>query len=173
MRFWRRLHHQTFRAFNANNDNIYDEENLGMGRGILQFPRRKSQLVPRPRRATVILLLIDLMVVGLLLQTFEPLITLLRRNEELFGSRVALHIPYTPDGRHQTTLSYQIPRILHQTTATETIPDKWIEPQQSCKGAYSDFEYKVFIIRKLWNVPYIYEGLAAYRISWLLLDLTD
>ncbi|KAI1828828.1 CAZyme family GT32 [Penicillium roqueforti] len=42
------------------------------------------------------------------------------------------------------TSSYQIPRILHQTTAAETIPDKWIESQQSCKEAYSDFEYKLW-----------------------------
>lgn len=87
------------------------------------------------------------MVVGLLLQTVEPLIILLRRNEELFGSRVVLHTTYTLDARHQTTSSWEIPRILHQTTATETIPDKWIESQQSCKEAYSDFEYKVIIIR--------------------------
>ena len=146
MSFWRHLHHWAFGASNAN-DTIYDEENLGRNSGLLQCPRRSFRLVRRPKRATVLLLLIDLMVVGLLLQIFEPLIILLRRNEELFGSRVALHTTYTPDARHQTTSSWEIPRILHQTTATETIPDKWIESQQSCKEAYSDFEYKVIIIR--------------------------
>ncbi|KAJ5874355.1 uncharacterized protein N7529_002785 [Penicillium soppii] len=84
------------------------------------------------------------MVVGLLLQIFEPLITLLHRNEELFGSRVALHTPVTPGSQHRITSLCEIPRILHQTTATETVPEKWIEPQQSCKEAYSDFEYKVW-----------------------------
>lgn len=147
MSFWRHLHHWAFGASNANNDTIYDEENLSRNSGLLQFPRRSFQLVRRPERATVLLLLIDLVVVGLLLQTVEPLIILLRRNEELFGSRVDLHTTYTPDARHQTTSPWEIPRILHQTTATETIPDKWIESQQSCKEAYSDFEYKVIIVR--------------------------
>lgn len=144
---WRHLHHRGLRAFNANNNKIYDEENPEWGSGSLQCPRRNYRLVPRLRKATVVFLLIDLMVVGLLLQSLEPLIILLRRNEELFGSRVALHTPYTPDTRHQTTSSYEIPRILHQTTATERVPDKWMKSQQSCKDAYSDFEYKVGNIR--------------------------
>lgn len=37
----------------------------------------------------------------------------------------------------------KIPRILHQTTATNEIPDMWVESQKSCMDAYSDFEYKV------------------------------
>lgn len=143
MIFWRRLHHWPFGAFNANNDKVYDEENLGWGSALLECPRQNFRLVPKPRKATVLLLLIDLMVVGLLLQNLEPLIVLLRRNEELFGSRVALHTTYSPGARLQTTTSYDIPRILHQTTATETIPDKWMKSQRSCKDAYSDFEYKV------------------------------
>jgi hypothetical protein len=153
MRFWQRLHRGALGAFHAKQDTIYDEENLEWGSGSLQFPRRNCRLVPRPRRARVLLLLIDMMVVGLLLQIFEPLITLLHRNEELFGSRVALHTPVTPDSQHRITSLCEIPRILHQTTATETVPEKWIEPQQSCKEAYSDFEYKVIIIHTLWKVP--------------------
>lgn len=145
--FWRHLHHWDFGASNANNDTMYDEENLGRNSGLLQYPRRSFRLVRRPKRATVLILMIDLMVVWLLLQIFQPLIILLRRNEELFGSRVALHTNYTPDDRHQTNSSWEIPQILHQTTANETIPDKWIESQKSCKEAYSDFEYKVSIIR--------------------------
>lgn len=154
MSFWRHLH----RAFGPSNDTIYDEENLGRNYGLLQCPGRSFRLVRRPKRATVLLLLIDLVIVGLLLQTFEPLITLLRRNEELFGSRVALNATYTPDARHQTTSSWKIPLILHQTTATETIPDQWIESQQSCKEAYSDFEYRVIIICTSYKVPSVYKG---------------
>ena len=104
------------------------------------------------------------MVIGLLLWTFEPLITLLRRNEELFGSRVALHTPYTPDAPYQKTLSYEIPQILHQTTATETIPDKWIKSQQSCKDAYLDFEYKVVTIRAL-------RAIDLRRLNFILKEL--
>ncbi|KAJ6045006.1 uncharacterized protein N7446_003207 [Penicillium canescens] len=144
MSFWRSLHHWDFGAFNATNDKTYDEENLRWGSGLPKCPRPNCRLIPRLRKATVVFLLIDLMVVGLLLQSFAPLISLLRRNEELFGSRVALPAPYRPDARHQMTSSGQIPRILHQTAATETIPNKWIESQQSCIEAYSDFEYKLW-----------------------------
>jgi mannosyltransferase OCH1-like enzyme len=91
------------------------------------------------------LLLIDLIMVGLLLQALEPLITLLRRNEELFGPRVALSGPDASDAWDQTDRPNKIPRILHQTTATDTVPDKWVHSQRSCKEAYSDFEYKVDI----------------------------
>lgn len=149
MSFWRSLRYWPFGAFNANNDKTYDEENLRWGSGLPKCPRLNCRLIPRLRKATVVFLLIDLMVVGLLLQFFAPLITLLRRNEELFGSRVALPAPYRPDARYQMTSSGQIPRILHQTAATETIPNKWIESQQSCKEAYSDFEYKVILIPTL------------------------
>lgn len=83
------------------------------------------------------------MIVGLLLLAFEPLITLLRRNEELFGPRVTLSGPDTSDALPQTDRPNKIPRILHQTTATDIIPDKWVQSQRSCKEAYADFDYKV------------------------------
>jgi hypothetical protein len=171
MSFWR-LRRWAFGAFNAN-DKTYDEENLRWGSGLSKCPRLNCRLVPRLRKATVLFLLIDLMVVGLLLQAFAPLIILLRRNEDLFGSRVALSTRYRPDARHQMTSSGEIPRILHQTAANETIPNKWIESQQSCKEAYSDFEYKVILTRTLWKVPSTCEDLASYRRNSLLLDLTD
>lgn len=91
------------------------------------------------------LLLIDLMIVALLLHALEPLITLLRRNEELFMPRATLSGTSILGAWHQTDRPNKIPRILHQTTATETIPDKWVQTQRSCKEAYSDFEYKVNI----------------------------
>jgi hypothetical protein len=144
MSFWRGFRHWDFGAFNANNDKTYDEENLRWGSGLSKCPRLNCR--PRLRKATVLFLLIDLMVVGLLLHTFAPLIILLRRNEELFGSRVALPTSYRSGSRHQMTSSGPIPRILHQTAATETIPNKWMESQKSCKEAYSDFEYKVILI---------------------------
>ena len=87
----------------------------------------------------------DVMVVVLLVQTLEPLITLLRRNEELFMPRTTLYEPDTSNSSNQTEKSNKIPRILHQTTATEKIPERWIESQRSCGEAYADFEYKVSI----------------------------
>ncbi|KAJ5767151.1 uncharacterized protein N7511_004767 [Penicillium nucicola] len=144
MSFWRHLHRGAFRAFYANKSTTHDEENLGCGSELLRCTRKNRQRIPRPKKSTWLIILIDLVVVCLLLQTFEPLIILLRRNEELFGSRVALHTTYTPDAEHQRASSWEIPRILHQTSATETIPDKWIQSQQSCKEAYSDFDYKLW-----------------------------
>lgn len=132
-----------------------------------QAPRHRNVLallVRRLRRGTTTLLLIDLFIVVVLLVAFEPLITLLRRNEEFFGPRVVLSGPtsvnaWDPTGmttKHALSIPLPpppppppaaqrnaIPRILHQTTATEAIPEKWRESQQSCKEAYKGFEYKV------------------------------
>lgn len=125
----------------------YDEERLACGpaaRSCWRHPSKYLQYVPRPRKVTVCLLLIDLMIVGLLVRALEPLITLLGRNEELFQARVTL-------SRHNIHASSphpnlpKIPRILHQTCANDTIPDKWVESQRSCKQAYSNFEYKVWL----------------------------
>ena len=139
--FWRRLSWLVMRDFDAPTDNIEDEESLRCGPGPLQRPRRKCRFVPKLRRATVLLLLSDLVIMGLLLQALEPLIILLLKNEELFGARVALHTSEVPG--NPSTEPPGIPRILHQTSATETIPDKWIESQRSCMEACSDFKYKV------------------------------
>ena len=145
--FWRPFRSLASRISSANSDKPYDEERqrLEWDSHSTREPRWKHVQVSRSRKATVFLLLIDLMIAALLLQAFEPLITLLRRNDEFFGPRITLSDSDSSNSWHQTTRSNQIPRILHQTTATETIPEKWVQPQQSCKEAYSDFEYKVNI----------------------------
>ncbi|KAL7793751.1 glycosyltransferase family 32 protein [Trichoderma ceciliae] len=105
----------------------------------LRFPRLTKV-------AVFMLLMIDLAIVGLLLYSLEPLITLLRRNEELFSPTVSLShndtssVPHYSDDLGRA----KIPRILHQTCANSTIPEKWIQPQQSCRETYSDFEYKLW-----------------------------
>jgi mannosyltransferase OCH1-like enzyme len=91
----------------------------------------------------MLLLCGDLMVIGLLLQTIKPLISLMYHNKELFTPQTGLSGLNTSDTWGQVNQSNKIPRILHQTTATEVIPDYWVEPQRSCKNAYLDFEYKV------------------------------
>lgn len=121
---------------------IQDEEDGGAPRA---HPRRRSRtrllLLPRQRKAAGVLLLIDILIVVTLVVVLEPLITLLRRNDDFFYPRLQLHgavaTPDPPGG------SPKIPRILHQTTANETIPEKWVDPQRSCKEAYKDYEYKV------------------------------
>ena len=116
----------------------YDSERLGR-----QYRRLYS---PRLRKVAICLLLIDVTVIGLLVWSIEPLITLLSRNEELFGPRFTpshndTGVLKAPAGPHRHEA--KIPRILHQTCATATIPDTWVYPQRTCKEAYSDFEYKV------------------------------
>lgn len=109
---------------------------------------KKYRRFLKPTKATAYLVLIDLVIIGLLVCAFEPLITLLRRNEELFTPRVTLSPPKQPSS--STSPSWwphadqrKIPRILHQTCANATVPAKWVESQKSCLNAYSDFEYKV------------------------------
>lgn len=147
MKNWLGLPNWNFGASNASNDKTYDEEDLRWGYRLSQLPPRSCRLL-KLRKATVLFLLIDLIVVGLLLQTLSPLIVLLRRNEELFGPRVALSTP-NPNAWRPMNLTGKIPRILHQTAATETIPNKWIESQQSCKEAYANFDYKVITLHTL------------------------
>jgi mannosyltransferase OCH1-like enzyme len=132
-----------FQVYGTNNNKSYDEERLKWGAEPPGEQRRKVVLIKRPKRSTIILFLADVMIIGLLLHTLEPLITLLLRNEELFKPRVTFSGLEDANALHRTNGSRRIPRILHQTTATEIIPDKWVESQRSCKEAYRDFEYKV------------------------------
>jgi mannosyltransferase OCH1-like enzyme len=67
----------------------------------------------------------------------------LRRNEDLFGSRINLsrndtqEVEHRPDHHHAG--QDKIPRILHQTCPNETIPAEWVYPKGSCKEAYICF----------------------------------
>lgn len=86
-----------------------------------------------------VLLFVDLFIILFLISTLEPLLTLLRRNAELFRPQVTLHNVTSSN----LWVRPKIPRILHQTTANSTIPAKWIKSQQSCKESYADYEYMV------------------------------
>lgn len=114
-------------------------------------PRRSSwsektttyaRSLPRRFKTVLILGVIDVVIVTSLVAIFLPLITLLVRNEHLFGARLKLPLNTTtttnPEPNHQT-----IPRIFHQTTKNATIREEWREAHQSCQEAYSDFEYMV------------------------------
>lgn len=142
MKLWAILHRSTSRAFHAKYEKIHDEERLRADSRPGLRPRPSNHRVG-PIKIAPLLLLVDLVILGLLLYTFEPLITLLRRNKELFGPRVALPSSPVLFDRNHTAQSSKIPLILHQTTPKEMIPDRWVESQKSCKRAYSGFEYKV------------------------------
>lgn len=100
-----------------------------------------------PRKALIYLLFIDFVIISLLIHLFAPLITLLIRNEELFGARLTFHGNDTPGHDDPSSERRTIPRILHQTTANETIPEQWVGPQMACREAYSDYSYKVRLFR--------------------------
>ncbi|KAI9164098.1 Mannosyl phosphorylinositol ceramide synthase SUR1 [Paramyrothecium foliicola] len=115
---------------------LYDEEQQGVN------DKRSSSQTRRPQGPrTIHLLIIDAIIIILLVIAFWPLITLLRRNDEFFAPHVTLSDKH--DVKPVKGQNHTIPFILHQTTATENIPEKWVASQRSCKKAYSHFEYKV------------------------------
>ncbi|KAJ5157385.1 uncharacterized protein N7482_008485 [Penicillium canariense] len=130
--------------YGTNADKPYDEERLSWGAEHSLEQRRKSMRIRWPRKSTILLSFLDVFVIWLLIRQLEPLLTLLRRNEELFKPQVSLSGKEHLSNLHEMNGSSRIPRILHQTTATNKIPDKWVEPQASCKEAYGDFEYKLW-----------------------------
>ena len=142
-RFWRRLIYSASRGTSTNSHRLYDEEGLDWACGLWRGRRLKHIWTLRLRKTVMLLLLTDLIVIGLLLQTIKPLIILLYRNKQLFSPQVVLSSLNTSDVWQQTNQSYKIPRVLHQTTATKVIPNDWVQSQKSCKDAYSDFEYRV------------------------------
>lgn len=142
MGMWQSLRHLAMGT--VNRDKLYDEErvNREFAPRWRSWPTKRFRL-PRLKKTSVWLLLLDSLLVILLVRTLDPLITLLRRNEELFGAR------FTVSQEEETSVSskhspqHKIPRILHQTCANDTVPSVWVNSQHSCKEAYSDYEYKV------------------------------
>ena len=93
------------------------------------------------RRGTVIFLVINLIVIGFLLNAFSTLISLLFEDgDEDAISRAEVPAP----GSHQIDNRMQlIPKIIHQTYINSTIPAQWKAGQQSCIDLHEDYEYKV------------------------------
>jgi mannosyltransferase OCH1-like enzyme len=93
------------------------------------------------RRGTIIFLVINLLIIGFLLNAFSTLISLLFED----GSADAIaraEIPAPNSGliENKTQL---IPKIIHQTYINESIPARWKDGQQSCITLHDDYEYKV------------------------------
>ncbi|KAI5456643.1 nucleotide-diphospho-sugar transferase [Mariannaea sp. PMI_226] len=131
------------RSASPNNKN-YDEERLEWGSVSLSSWPKKYLRLPRLRKTAIYLILIDILITLVVVRCFNPLITLLVRNEELFGARLTLPLDKDPERTEPPADQQLIPRILHQTAATDLIPDQWIHSQKSCKDAYSEFEYKLW-----------------------------
>jgi mannosyltransferase OCH1-like enzyme len=94
------------------------------------------------RRGTIIFLVINLLIIGFLLNAFSTLISLLFED----GSADAIaraEIPAPNSGliENKTQL---IPKIIHQTYINESIPARWKDGQQSCITLHDDYEYKLW-----------------------------
>ncbi|KAJ6113223.1 hypothetical protein N7523_006540 [Penicillium sp. IBT 18751x] len=91
------------------------------------------------RPGLLIFLLINLLILTLLVRSVSTLLSLLVEDavadaihrSELFSSNSSL-----TEQRPQV-----IPKIIHQTYKNETIPEVWVDAQQSCIGLHPDYEY--------------------------------
>jgi mannosyltransferase OCH1-like enzyme len=129
------------------------------------------------RRGTVIFLVMNLVVIGFLLNAFSTLISLLFED----GSADAIlrsEIP-APGSDLIENRTQLIPKILHQTYINSSIPAQWKEGQQSCIDLHQDYEYIVCAPRhsclemnankeqKLWTDAKSREFIAA-EYPWFL-----
>jgi hypothetical protein len=93
------------------------------------------------RRGTIIFLVINLLIIGFLLNAFSTLISLLFED----GAADAIHpseIP-APGSDLIDNRTRLIPKIIHQTYINTSIPSQWKAGQQSCIDLHADYEYKV------------------------------
>ncbi|KAK0118446.1 hypothetical protein ONS95_012731 [Cadophora gregata] len=91
------------------------------------------------RRGTIIFLVINLIIIGFLLNAFSTLISLLFQT----GAADAIHraeIP-APGSDMIENRTQLIPKIIHQTYINESIPQRWKAGQQSCIDLHEDYEY--------------------------------
>jgi len=91
------------------------------------------------RRGTIVFLVINLIIIGFLLNAFSTLISLLFQS----GAADAIHraeIP-APGSDMIENRTQLIPKIIHQTYINESIPERWQAGQQSCIDLHGDYEY--------------------------------
>lgn len=92
-------------------------------------------------RRGLIFLLVSLLVLSFLVHSVSTLLSLLVEN----SAADAIHHAELPSPN--SSLIQQrpqiIPKIIHQTYKNETIPEVWVEAQQSCIDLHPDYEYIV------------------------------
>lgn len=93
------------------------------------------------RRGLIVFLVFNLVLLGFLLNSVSTLLTLLFEDP----SQDAIPPSDIPslDSTEIDLRPQRIPKIIHQTWKSETIPEKWWEAQQSCVNLHPDYEYKV------------------------------
>lgn len=94
------------------------------------------------RRGLIVFLVANLIVVAVLVHSVFTLITLLF--DDCSADAIpAIDIPAANNSALIGSLPQYIPRIIHQTWANESIPEKWQDAQKSCLDLHPDYEYKV------------------------------
>lgn len=94
------------------------------------------------RKGVIAFLIVNLIVIGFLVNAVFTLITLLFEDcsaDAIHSSEIPAPNSILIDQRPQL-----IPKIIHQTWQNETIPEKWQAAQQSCVDLHSDYEYKLW-----------------------------
>jgi len=97
------------------------------------------------RRGTLVFLVINLVVIGFLINAFSTLISLLFDDGAADAIRRA-EIP-APGSDLIENRTQLIPKIIHQTYINNSIPEQWKDGQQSCIHLHDDYEYKVAVAR--------------------------
>jgi len=96
----------------------------------------------RPSRGLLLFLLANLVIIGVLVHSVFTLITLLF--EDCSADAIpAIDIPPPHAVEDIKKLPQYIPKIIHQTWANESIPEKWQKAQKSCRDLHGDYEYTV------------------------------
>ncbi|KAL4786496.1 nucleotide-diphospho-sugar transferase [Aspergillus varians] len=91
------------------------------------------------RRSVLIFLLISLLLLFFLVRSVSTLLSLLVED----GATDAIHggeLP-SPNSSLVEQPPQIIPKIIHQTYKNETIPEVWVDAQQSCIDLHPDYEY--------------------------------
>lgn len=94
------------------------------------------------RRRLIIFLLINLLAIAFLARSVFTLLTLLFED----ASEDAIHHSELPTSNSSLLVirPQLIPKIIHQTYITESIPSEWQPAQRSCIDLHPDYEYKLW-----------------------------
>lgn len=93
------------------------------------------------RRGLLIFGLVNLLILFLLVRSVSTLLSLLVEDAAADAiHRAELPSPNSSLIEHRPQI---IPKIIHQTYKNETIPEGWLEAQQSCLDLHPDYEYIV------------------------------
>ncbi|KAK2764906.1 hypothetical protein FQN54_008603 [Arachnomyces sp. PD_36] len=98
------------------------------------------------RRGVFIFLLVNFLILAFLVRSVFTLLTLLFEDASADAIRRS-DIP-SPNSSLIDLRPQVIPKIIHQTYKNETIPEHWVEAQQSCIDLHEDYEYKLWTNEK-------------------------